>query len=86
MTIFISLEDEFFIKIFTLNIMILESYDKYEFQLIECSGYSSTQLIRKLNELGNNGWCIIQSYGNPFENLNNAKILMERKIISTKVD
>ena len=39
--------------------MVLESYDKYEFQLIECNGYTPTQLVRKLNEMGNEGWRVV---------------------------
>lgn len=65
--------------------MILESYDKYEYQLFECGAYYPNYILKKLNELGNSGWHVIQSYGDIFENLNNGKILLERKITSTQV-
>ena len=65
--------------------MVLESYDKYEFQIIECNGYTPTQLVRKLNEMGNEGWRVVQSYGSLFRALSEASILMERKITCTKV-
>lgn len=65
--------------------MIVESYDKYEFKLLECAGYSPTQLIRKLNELGQEGWQVVQSYGSLFKSLEDTKILMERKINCVKM-
>ena len=66
--------------------MVLESYDKYEFKLLECGGYSPTQFVRKLNELGQEGWQVVQTYGNIFKSLSDANILLERKITCTKVD
>ena len=65
--------------------MILESYDKYEFQLLECGGYSPPQFVRKLNELGQEGWKVVQSFGSIFNSFGDAKVLMERKITCTKV-
>lgn len=66
--------------------MMLESYDKYEFKLLECNGYSPTQFVRKLNELGQEGWRVVQTYGSIFRALSEANILLERKITCTKVD
>ena len=66
--------------------MVLESYDKYEFQLLECGGYSPPQFVRKLNELGQEGWQVVQTYGNIFKSLSEANVLLERKITCTKVD
>ena len=65
--------------------MVLESYNKFEFKLLECGGYSPSQLVKKLNELGQEGWQVVQTYGNMFKALSEANILMERKITCTKV-
>ncbi len=67
--------------------MILESYDRYEFKLLECNGLTPTRFVQKLNELGNEGWKVVQSYGSLFtHSFDEAKVLLERKIICTKVE
>lgn len=65
--------------------MVLESYDKYEFKLLDGNGYSPSQFIRELNKLGNEGWKVIQSYGDPFRYDGDAHVLLERKITCDKL-
>lgn len=65
--------------------MILESYDKYEYEVFDCGGYSPSQIIRHLNLLGQEGYRVIQSYGDIFHNNSGATVLLERKITCEKV-
>ena len=66
--------------------MILESFDKFEYKLLECNGCSPSQIIKKLNEAGNEGWESIYVYGDLFKAYGDASILLKRKITCTKVD
>ena len=66
--------------------MILESYNKFEFNMLECGSYTPTQLVKKLNELGNEGWEVVQQFGSFFKSMDSAYLLLQRKIECTKVD
>lgn len=66
--------------------MILESYDKYEFTLLDCTTLTSSRLIEKLNKLGNEGWCVVQQFGSVLNFSDKASLLLQRKINVTKYE
>ena len=66
--------------------MILESYDKYEFTLLDCTALTPSRLIEKLNKLGNEGWRVVQQFGPVLKFTDKASLLLQRKINVTKYE
>lgn len=66
--------------------MILESYDKYEFTLLDCTALTPSRLIEKLNKLGNEGWRVVQQFGQVLKFSDKASLLLQRKINVTKYE
>jgi len=60
---------------------MIETYNKFEFKLLQCNNLTPQSLIKKLNELGQNGWEVVRQFGGSlFANFDGVSILLQRKI------